>query len=280
MTFPVEDRLKEIYETLPHSERLLADLLLDFPGVLATHAMSEVVQRAKTSNAAATRLVKRLGYKNVQEIRKQVRQAREDGSPRYLNKLTHDDGDYKSSIQQHVNCEIQNVLQTFEAVGDKAIKEIVSGMKAARKIWIVGYGNSYMPAMYLRQQLIQIRDQVELLPRPGQAIEKEISAMTRRDMMIVIGFRRHKELRFKLMKYAKAMDARVLYITDQSEEKTGNYTNWTIRCMVQSTSLFDSYTSGYSVLNYLCASLSDLLGKVALERLSQSEKLYDLFDEK
>ncbi|MGH8845523.1 MAG: MurR/RpiR family transcriptional regulator, partial [Advenella sp.] len=78
MTFPVEDRLKEIYETLPHSERLLADLLLDFPGVLATHAMSEVVQRAKTSNAAATRLVKRLGYKNVQEIRKQVRQARED----------------------------------------------------------------------------------------------------------------------------------------------------------------------------------------------------------
>lgn|GEM_PF-1311985 len=280
MTFPVEDRLKEIYETLPHSERLLADLLLDFPGVLATHAMSEVVERAKTSNAAATRLVKRLGYKNVQEIRKQVRQAREDGSPRYLNNLTQEDGDYKSSIKQHVNCEIQNVLQTFDAVGEKAIKEIVSGMKAARKIWVVGYGNSYMPAMYLRQQLVQIRDQVELLPRPGQAIEKEISAMTRRDMLIVIGFRRHKELRFKLMKYAKTLDARVLYITDQSEEKTSNYTNWTIRCMVQSTSLFDSYTSGYSVLNYLCASLSDLLGKVALERMSQSEKLYDLFDER
>jgi hypothetical protein len=47
--------------------------------------------------------------------------------------------------------------------------------------------------------------------------------------------------------------------------------------MVKSTSLFDSYISGFSLLNYLCACASDHLGRAASERLSRAERLHDLF---
>lgn len=274
MTLPVEARLKEIYDQLPPSERLLGDLIIDFPGVLATHPISELAERAKTSNAAATRLIKRLGYKNVQELRKQVRQAREDGSPRYLNTFATGEEGFQSGIKQHLESEIQNLIHSFESVDEHTFNAVVGCLKAANAIWIIGFGNSHMPALYLRQQLIQLRDRVEVLPRPGQALAKDLSGLNDKDMMIVIGFRRRNEMRYKLLEYAKSVGTPSLYITDHSEASTKGLADWTIRCRVQSTSLFDSYISGYSILNYIAASLADKLGREASKRLSQAEKVH------
>lgn len=274
MTLPVEARLKEIYDQLPPSERLLGDLIIDFPGVLATHPISELAERAKTSNAAATRLIKRLGYKNVQELRKQVRQAREDGSPRYLNTFATGEEGFQSGIKQHLESEIQNLIHSFESVDEHTVNAVVGCLKAANAIWIIGFGNSHMPALYLRQQLIQLRDRVEVLPRPGQALAKDLSGLNDKDMMIVIGFRRRNEMRYKLLEYAKSVGTPSLYITDHSEANTKGLADWTIRCRVQSTSLFDSYISGYSILNYIAASLADKLGREASKRLSQAEKVH------
>lgn len=277
MALPIEDRLKEIYEELPRSERLLADIIIDFPGDLATHSISELVTRANTSNAAATRLIKRLGYKDFREIRKLAREAKAEGSPRYLHTIDHHSGDFHSEVKQHVDCEVQNLLRSFESLNEETVQEVIECIGRADNIWVIGYGNSYMPAMYLRQQLIQLRRCVEILPHPGQAIEKDLSGLSERDLMIVIGYRRRKEIIYRLMKYAQDIGAKVVYLTDHSEEKTVGLANWTLRCMVKSTSLFDSYIAGFSVLNYLCASVSDHLGRAASERLSRAERLHDMF---
>jgi len=284
MRLALEDRIKDVYAQLPHSERLLADLLMDFPGMLATHSLSELVQRAQTSNAAATRLVKRLGYTHVREIRKQVRQAREEGSPRYLNTFLHDARDFKSGLTQHVECEIQNLLHSFEALNEHMLKQIVQALARARHLWIVGFGNSHMIALSLRQQLIQLRPSVEVLPRPGQVLEKDLSDLNEEDMVIVIGFRRRNETRQKLLKYARQVGVHSLYITDHTEpgESAGTkkqitkQTSWTVRCQTQSTSLFDSYIASYSILNYLCTRLADHLGRSATQRLAQAEKLGEI----
>lgn len=274
MTLPVEDRLKEIYDQLPPSERALGDLIIDFPGVLATHPISELAERARTSNAAATRLIKRLGYKNVQELRKQVREARESGAPRYLNTFASGEEGFESGIQQHLESEIQNLIRSFEAIDEQTFNAVVDCLAKANSVWIIGFGNSHMPALYLRQQLIQLRDRVEVLPRPGQAMAKDLSGLTDKDMVIVIGFRRRNEMRYRVLEYAKSIGAPSLYITDHSEGSVSGLSNWTIRCRVQSTSLFDSYSAGYSILNYIAASLADRLGREASKRLSQAEKIH------
>ncbi|NVK40065.1 MAG: MurR/RpiR family transcriptional regulator [Oceanospirillaceae bacterium] len=277
MKLPIEDRLREIYEELPRSERLLADIIIDFPGDLATHSISELVNRANTSNAAATRLIKRLGYKDFREIRKQARDAKAEGSPRYLHTFDHHAGDFQSEIKQHVDCDVQNLLRSFETLSEEMVGEITGCIEQARNIWVIGYGNSYMPAMYLRQQLIQLRPCVEILPQPGQAIEKDLSGLGERDLLVVVGFRRRREVIYKLMKYAQEVGTRVLYVTDHSEDKTAGLADWTLRCMVKSTSLFDSYIAAFSLLNYICASVSDRLGRAASDRLSKAERLHDIF---
>lgn len=279
MTLPVEARLKEIYDQLPPSERALGDLIIDFPGVLATHPISELAERAKTSSAAATRLIKRLGYKNVQELRKQVRQARESGSPRYLNTFAPGNEGFKSGVRQHLDSEIQNLIHSFEAIDEEAFTTLVNCLATVDSVWIVGFGNSHMPAFYLRQQLIQLRDRVEVLPRSGQVLAKDLSELTDKDMVIVIGFRRRKEIRYRLLEYAKSIGTPSLYITDHSERDTSGLSDWTVRCRVQSRSLFDSYSAAYSILNYIAASLAERLGRKASKRLSQAEKVHAFLGE-
>lgn len=274
MTLPVETRLEEIYDKIPPSERLLADLIIDFPGVLATHPISELAERARTSNAAATRLIKRLGYKNVQELRKEMREVRKDGSPRYLNTFSIGNEGFKSNIQQHLENEIQNLIQSFNALDEQVLDAIIDRLVRARSIWIFGFGNSHMLAHYLRQQLIQLRDYAEVLPRPGQSLSKDMSGLNEDDMMIIISFRRRRETHSKLLQYGKSIGASTLYITDYPAGKAADAPDWTIRCRAQSGTLFDSYIAAYSILNYIAASLADRLGRQATKRLSQAEKIH------
>ena len=54
-------RIRVHYQSLPPSERKLADLILDFPGDIAGYSATELAHLAGVSKAAATRLFQRLG---------------------------------------------------------------------------------------------------------------------------------------------------------------------------------------------------------------------------
>ena len=45
-------------------------------------------------------------------------------------------------------------------------------MVAARRIVVIGMRNAYPAALHLRQQLLQARGQVLVLPQPGQSLSE------------------------------------------------------------------------------------------------------------
>src|SRR5688500_1941887 len=76
--------LRSKYAALSPSERRLADLILNFPGELAGYSASELARMAKTSNSSVTRLVRRLGLQNYEDLRRRARAERDAGAPLYL----------------------------------------------------------------------------------------------------------------------------------------------------------------------------------------------------
>lgn len=69
---------------MPASEQRIAELLLNAPGSLVSHNATELAELAKTSKAAISRLIHRLGYQSFAQARQQVRAAQDWGSPLYL----------------------------------------------------------------------------------------------------------------------------------------------------------------------------------------------------
>ncbi|WP_442488249.1 MurR/RpiR family transcriptional regulator [Halomonas litopenaei] len=84
----LEARLRAHHQDLPPAERRLAELLLNFPGDISRYSAGELAEAAGTSRAAASRLFRRLGYRDFNEARQQVRDAQRWGSPLYLSSAT------------------------------------------------------------------------------------------------------------------------------------------------------------------------------------------------
>ena len=65
-------RVRDQLHDLPPTERRLADLVLDFPGELASYTASELAALANVSNATVSRFIRRLGYENYDELKSAV----------------------------------------------------------------------------------------------------------------------------------------------------------------------------------------------------------------
>ncbi|MBA2780439.1 MurR/RpiR family transcriptional regulator [Billgrantia kenyensis] len=281
----LEARIQAHYEELPPAERRLGDLLLSFPGDIATYSAGELAEAAGTSRAAASRFFQRLGYKDFNEVRLQVREARRWGSPVYLSegRLEHANGEGKSlasqAVAEHLRQETHNLTRTLEAVRPDLLRELVDAIGEARRVHVVGFRNSRMLALYLQRQLLLVRSDVSLIPQSGQTLGEDLVDVQEGDVLVMVGMRRRVGAVTRIMEIAREQGARTLLITDPSATQTARLANWTLTCEVRSPSLLDSYAAAMSVLNLLCTLLIQRSMKTGFERLRRIEGLHEELDE-
>jgi len=268
-------RIRSAYDLLPTSERAVADLMLEFPGDVAIYSATELAERTKVSNAAVTRLVKRLGYADYREAQREVRAQQATGQPIYLNNSLVQPPTQGASLTQHLERDVLNLRATFEGLTPKDLDEAIRAILKAEQVFTLGFRNSYFFASYLRRQLNQVRPSVHLLPLPGQVVMEDLGAATQKDLVIAIGMRRRAALVTPAMKLLQARKVPVLYITDHRTVRTAKLARWVFHCHARGVSLFDSYVPVISLLNYLSTEVMAQAGPGGRKRLKQIEEALD-----
>jgi DNA-binding MurR/RpiR family transcriptional regulator len=268
-------RIRSAYDDLPKSERAVADLMLEFPGDVAIYSATELAERTMVSNAAVTRLVKRLGYADYREAQREVRAQQATGQPIYLNNSLVQPPSQGASLTQHLERDILNLRATFEGLTPKDLDEAIRAILKAEQVFTLGFRNSYFFASYLRRQLNQVRPSVHLLPLPGQVVMEDLGAATQKDLVIAIGMRRRVALISPAMKLLQARKVPVLYITDHRTVRTAKLARWVFHCHARGVSLFDSYVPVISLLNYLSTEVMAQAGAGGRKRLKQIEDALD-----
>jgi len=274
----LESRIRDRYETLPSSERKIADLLLDFPGEVAAYSATELAKLAGSSKAAVTRLVRRLGFANFEEARREARDARNWGSPLYLMPREPDQGAFAGRIQRHIKQDLKAVSQTLESLDADTVEEIISALWRARRVFLLGYRNSHYLAEYLRWQFIQARPDVHVLPSAGETLAEYISDLDGDDVLVIIGLRRRPPKVSDILEAATDAGTQVLYITDPSARPQPKAT-WTLTCTVRGRELFDRYAGVISLLHFLSVSLMSRAGAKGRTRLKVIEGMHESFHE-
>lgn len=274
----LERRIRNHYDGLPESERRIADLILEFPGEVAAYSATELADISGGSKAAVTRLVKRLGFANFDEARRAARNAQAWGSPLYLLSKETPPGDFGARIGAHVEQDMRNISVTLESIRPDIFDDIVDAICTTKRVFLIGFRNSHYLAGYARWQIIQVRGDVYLLPAAGETIAEEIADLGPDDLVIVIGFRRRVAEVPRTMAAAKALGARILYITDWSAAPAPDAT-WTIPCAVRGTDLFDRYAAAMSLLHFLSVSVVNRLAGEGRVRLQSIETLHEQMHE-
>ena len=160
---PCSARIRDRLHELPPTERRLADLVLDFPGELASFRPRSWRRSRIVSNATVSRFIRRLGYDNYDEARRHAREAiREAACPVFSSppsRLLSAGLAVAHEQQSHAN-----LAATFNRISDALLTEVADAILAARKVRLVGYRNSHFLAGYLRWQLIQVREYTSVIP--------------------------------------------------------------------------------------------------------------------
>lgn len=278
-TRTLERRIQAQYERMPGSERPLADLILEYPGDILLHSATSLSKRAKVSKAAVTRFVQRIGYGSYGEMQREVREAQDAGEPIYLNTANITPAREGDSLRRHVEQDLVNLRQTFEALRPEDLDAVVNRVISARRVWVIGFRNSHFFAAYIRRQLIQSRPDVFLLPAAGQTLMEDLGAATPDDLVIGVGLRRRPPQLRRVMEVMHGAGVPIAYITDRVAVATTRFAKWCFPCQVRGMSLFDSYVGVISLLNYLCTEVAAQTGESSRAHLSRIEDLMELMDE-
>lgn len=276
---PLAGRIAAIYEGLSRQEKLLADTVLahvhDLPGYSAT----ELASQANVSKATATRFFRRLGYAGFEAARLEARGMPEPRALPYAGsplEALHPDAPALPAehvVEAHRITEARNLAETFAALRAPDLVCAVDWLVGARKVWVVGFRDSYPLALYARAMLARVLDNVAVLPGPGASYAEDLIGLDQSHVMLAIGFRRRPRMFSALLKAAKEAGTPTILLVEPDVRGSQGCGTLVLRSWIAG-SVFDSHAAALSVLNLLCSRVVRQLGPAGKARLHAAEQLH------
>lgn len=272
---PFLNRVREALAGLHPTEKLLAEFILDFPGELASYTASELARLAGISNSTVTRFIKKLGYRNYDEARRQVRAEKQTGSPLFLSGRS---AGVEQLFAAHAEQGHENLRKTFSRLSERQINAIADAIIAARKVWVVGFRSSHTIASYFRWQIFQVKEEILSMPNAGDTLGEYVASVTAQDVLVVFGLRRRPSCLRDILAQTTTTGARVLYVTDEEVAHHAEV-SWHIHCACSAPGPLDNHAAVIAVCHLIANRVIELSGNAGRERLAAIEASHAAFDE-
>jgi len=260
------ERITHHYAELTEGNRRLADYLQLNPEKILILSTNEIAEACAVSKTSVSRFIRKLGYEDYAALRNELLDQRDSGEPIQTDIVT---GDFQEDI---------NALEQLqEQLSNTNLDPLINAIANAPRIKIIGYRNSYPLAMHFRQQLMQCRGGVELLPLPGQTIGEDLAAIEPDDFVIIIGIRRRVSNFSNIIEQLKGQEC--LLITDQSGQKYAQHVTHLLVSHMNNQTPLDSYAVPMSLIAHLVNSTYRLLKEKATQNSSKISRNYTKLNE-
>lgn len=272
----LDTRLRACYDHLSPQEQRVAAFILDHFDDLVSYNSAELARLSGVSKATVSRLFRRLGYDNFKAMRDELRTLRQSGMPLAESREAVQGN---TLLARHYKQEMANLTQWINSLDAEQFAAIIAALSAARRVVIIGFRNSAPVALHLRQQLLQSRGQVAVMPQPGQTLAEEIVDLTGEDMVVMVAFRRRPRGVRPLLETLQSRGVPVLVLSEAQASGLNAISRWHIGLPLESVSAFDSYSSAMSLVNLLANALLHTTLSEGRQRIHTIAALYQDLDE-
>lgn len=269
-------RVQEALPKLHPAERKLGLMLCDFPGDLASYSTVELAKLANVSTPTVSRFIRRLGYASYEEARVQARLERESGSRLYLGSRTR--SGTSPSLADRFDHYRANLDGTAQWLDPALLETVTSELVSARRVWTIGLRAGHTFAVYMHWQLLQVVEQVALLPAAGQTLGEHIVGFAPDDIAVVFGLRRRVVAMDAILAAIRQRGCRVLYITDEGIAFHERAT-WHIRCSTTSPGPLFSHVGVLAACHAIAEGVIEKAGPDAAARLRAFEAINEALDD-
>lgn len=269
-------RVREALSTFHPSERRLAELVLNFPGELASYSATELARLANVSNATVTRFVRKIGYANFEEARQHVRDNKQAGAS--LFQIVSHAPESRNFVGTHVLQSQANIEQTFLMISEAEVDAIAQAIVSADRVWLFGTRRSLAFAQYLGMQMVQVIPNVTVIPSDGETLGETIASITARDCVIAFGFRRAVRVLPKAMMQIASSGAKIAYLHD-GQAMSGANIAWQIHCETASPGPLFNHAAVITLCHILATRVMEQAGVAGRRRMGAIESIHDTLDE-
>lgn len=247
MTPHIGQRITAQFDTLTAQEQRVASFILDHFDDLAVYSAADLARLTGVSKSTVSRLFKRLGFESYRTVKDHARQLRNLGVPLVIdpNAMQEETG---APFQRHLQREQDNLQRCLNGIAADQFAALVERLDSARHVVVIGFRNSYPLALHFRQQLIQARTQVRVVPHPNQSLAEEIVDLTDQDMVVLFGFRRRPAAFASLIDALESSPAKVALLADPTAVNFASQVTWFFETPLESLSAFDSYAAANSLI--------------------------------
>ncbi|ATZ10770.1 MurR/RpiR family transcriptional regulator HpxU [Erwinia amylovora] len=272
----LDERLRGHYPLLSPQEQRVADFVFDHFDDLIGYNSAELARLSGVSKATVSRLFKRLGYEKYRDMRDELRTLRQSGMPLTDNR---DAVQGNTLLARHYKQEMANLTQWVNGLDSGQFAQVVQALADSKRLLIIGMRNAYPLALHLRQQLLQARQQVQVLPQPGQTLSEELVDLTPQDMVIVMAFRRRPRIIRPLLQQLQQQGIPTLALCEPQARSVIELARWQLCAPLDSVSAFDSYAAANSLINLLANALLHHLLSGGRQRIHRIADLYSQLGE-
>lgn len=277
------EQLKEMLNKVIFSEesspnnRKIAEYILVHYRSIAFMTASEIADKAGVSQPSVTRFVTNsLGFKGFSQFLKTVQDIIRNevtGVERY-----HISGKTKSNLEILIGQEIENLNHLAEYTSEEKLLQIAARIANEKTIFIIGFRTGAPLANYFYFFLRKIHPDVRVCTSGGSDVYDMLHHMDRGTTLILpFIFPRYPREMIEVIQYLNQEKFHYVTITDSYTLQAEGICECDIVTPIiitTFTTLFDSYTSSYCILNILL----DMIGRTDLDRtkdmLSSVEEMY------
>lgn len=277
----LKELINDKYGLLSKSQQTIADLILSNPNNLVELTAKELADMLNLSESTIVRFAQELGLEGYKDLKNLIIDEVKSSSTSIdkINIFSETDV-YTSSFDTSIISEI-NSLKKCENFNKDLIKEVVTKIRKARKVYIVGCRTSHFLASYFHFYLKMLMDNVVLLGNSETTIFEEMVDITNEDLVFVISYPRYTRLILEVVNYANKKNACIVALTDSDGNKLSKLADITIAVKNNLLFFIDSLVVPMSVINSIIVDISLSDRQNTINSLTKMEDLwseYKIFD--
>ena len=248
------------------------------PRVAAFESATIVAAHSGVSAASVVRFAQALGFRGWPALQQELRQA-------YLSGLMVSDmvsdiphSPASSRVAEAIGCDLRNLRTALHTVDPAQVGAIAQMIAGARRTLLVSSG-TYVIAPMVIAHLGQIMGyDIRLASAGGNELMAQMAPLDEDDVVIGVSFWRVSRHVTLALRSAQRRGIRTAAIADSVASPLLKGVKHYVTVPSESFSFFQSMTAALSVAYAIVATLMDLGGPAAQERILRVEELYDDLD--
>ncbi|WP_371227988.1 MurR/RpiR family transcriptional regulator [Roseovarius sp. 2305UL8-3] len=264
--------------------RRAADYVLENPDRVATQSMRRLAADAGVTAPTMSRVAKTVGFSSYEDFRNLYRNgyhqiAHNFGDRALKLQGLHGESDGHMLWQSLLEANNAHLQLLLEGTRGLQIEKAASAILSARRVFVTGMQSSFAFATYLHYIGGLAFPNWTLISGRGSTLADETSALSDKDVVIVISFAPYARDAVRLAELAVQRGASVIAITDELTSPLAALADDLFVVPSDSPQYFSSYVATTALIEALVANLVSQSGEEVVDRIKNIEATRETFSD-